>query len=484
MAKDSKHDIDQEAKPGATQTNWESQRNVTLQEFDKEVLLVRDYDAVRINSLLGFDAVIIEYHIPEKADNLIKRIRASVVEEIYLMPIYVLATINNIVNTTLELIDGKLDRVDLKAHKEEIESIQRYIGDFKQIQSDFVGKNLLLKLLRYLLSRDKSLKPIPTHLSLTGYSYPFLEASIEQNQYGEINSIFDVAVERGFLTPTFVDTVHLCSKCHSGFINYREICPKCQTRNLTQQHSIHHFVCGYVGPEADFYQDNKLVCPKCSRQLRHIGVDYDKPSVVIECENGHVFQEPEMETFCLRCHDVNSLDSILDYQVNEYTISNTGIGIAKSGNAKQEQPAEIQGIITYPLFKALIRLEGERQKITNSSISVSYVNFMFSTPTMKKQLNNYKEFIIDIIMLFRNLIQPTDIITIPVEDIILVFSPESNAKDTKKRLGQTLDQVKSSLIKNNKLNSEDQFFVESFDMTLEIGSEGVLAQINEEVNIQ
>lgn len=485
MAKKKGHIVHQKSDEKAqSKPNRGQGRNIAIEELGYEVLLVREYDAVKINSLINYAVVIIEYHIPHKADTLIKKIRASVVEEVYLMPIFILAFRWPVQNTSLELADGKLDGLDLKPFKEHIERIKSYVDEFKEIKTDFVGKNLLLKLLRYMLSRDKTLKPIPTHSSLTGYSYPFLEASIDDDQYNEIHNIFSAATERGFLIPNFIDLVHLCSNCHSGFVNYREICPKCQSIKLNAQHSIHHFVCGYVGPESDFFHDKKLICPKCSRQVRHIGVDYDKPSVIQECENGHVFQEPEMVTFCFRCQQENDLNTIVDYQINEYSISNTGIGVARSGENKKDEPVEIQGIITYPLFKTLVKLEGERQKITNSSIAVSYVNFLMSTETLKKQVNNYKEFIIDIITLFRNLLKPTDIIAVPVEDIILVFSAESNAIDTKKRLGVTLSKVRETMTKNGKLNSEDQMMVHSFDLTQEIGAEGVFELINDEVNIQ
>lgn len=459
-------------------------RNISSQELGWDVLVVRDYDSVRINSLISYDVVIIEYNVAQKADELIRKIRASVVDEVYLIPIYIHSVKKQILNTTLDLADGQIDTIDIDPIKEEIGRFKEYINEFKQIQSDFVGKNLLLKLLRYMISRNRSLTPIPSHLSLTGYSYPFLEASIEDDQYKEIDSILDAAIERGFMTPNYIDLVHVCSNCHSGFINYREVCPKCQTRKLTTQHSIHHYVCGYVGPEADFLQGDKLVCPKCSRQLRHIGVDYDKPSVIMECENGHVFQEPDMETLCMRCHTQGDLNSLIDYSVNEYAISNIGIGVAKSGRKKSEEPVEIQGVITYPLFKSLIKLEGERQKITHSLITISYVNFVFSTQTLKKELNNYKEFLNGLIILFRNLLEPTDIITLPVDDIILVFSAEAKAEDTIKRLESALQEVKSNMIENNKLNVEDKLFVNSYDMTEEIGADGIFTQISNEVNIQ
>lgn len=466
------------------QSDWGQGRNEISKFNDWDVLLIRDYHGLRINSLLSYDVIILDYGLPEKADELIRKIRASAIEELYLMPVYIYSSKADILNTTHSLIDGKLDNVDIASFEQDIVKIKRYIDEFKQVQSDYIGRNLLLKLLRFLLTRERPLVPIPTHLSLTGYSYPFLEASMDHEQHEELSSILDIAVERGFLTSSFVDMVHLCSNCHSGFINYREICPTCGTRKLKSQHAIHHFICGYVGPESDFYQDKKLICPKCSRQLRHIGVDYDKPSVIMECENGHVFQEPGMETFCLRCHDVNELDNLIDYEVKEYALTNVGIETATSGNQKSNDQEDIQGVITFPLFKSLVKLEGERQKQTNSSIAISYVNFVFSTETLKSQLNQYQDFVVDLIMLFKNLLKPTDLITIPVDDIILVFSAETDAKETKQRLEKALKQVQASMIQHKKLSVHDKLLVQSFDMTKEIGVDKVFDQINQEVKIQ
>ena len=77
------------------------------------------------------------------------------------------------------------------------------------------------------------------------------------------------------------------------------MCPKCKIKKLFSEYSIHHFVCGYVGPESDFFQDKKLICTKCNRELRHIGVDYDKASIITECKNGHVFQDLMLKPIAL-----------------------------------------------------------------------------------------------------------------------------------------------------------------------------------------
>ena len=181
---------------------------------------------------------------------------------------------------------------------------------------------------------------------------------------------------------------------------------------------------------------------------------------------------------------MNELDNLIDNEVKEYALTNVGIETATSGNQKSNDQEDIQGVITFPLFKSLVKLEGERQKQTNSSIAISYVNFVFSTETLKSQLNQYQDFVVDLIMLFKNLLKPTDLITIPVDDIILVFSAETDAKETKQRLEKALKQVQASMIQHKKLSVHDKLLVQSFDMTKEIGVDKVFDQINQEVKIQ
>ena len=272
--------------------------NYVINEFDKDILVIRNYDDVKIQTLIAYDVVLLDYFNPKKASEMLSDIRSSVYEEVYLKPV-MLSTHGNTINLVdEEMADGVLTGNSIESVLDIVEGITKRVDEVLNVSSDFKGRKMMLKVIRFLYSRNRALKPIPTPKSHMGFAFPFLDANIQVEEYQELIDLLDSAEERGLMQIDFQDNVHLCHNCNSGFINYRETCSKCDTHKFKTQHTIHHFVCGYVGPESDYVSGNKLECPKCDRQLRHIGVDYDKPSLVMECENGHIFQETEMKTFC------------------------------------------------------------------------------------------------------------------------------------------------------------------------------------------
>ena len=54
---------------------------------------------------------------------------------------------------------------------------------------------------------------------------------------------------------------------------------------LGEQPIVHHYRCGWQEPEQRFIKGKALICPKCRRELRHYGVDYDKPASVLVCRS-------------------------------------------------------------------------------------------------------------------------------------------------------------------------------------------------------
>ncbi len=459
------------------------EHNTVHSENGLDILFIRNYEAVRISALISYDVIILEYHDPSGAGDLLNKIRAASYEDVYLIPCFLLKLDAQVDPLHLALADGIVERVSIASHHSIVERIISVKNDYKAIKTDFVGRQVVLKLIRFLHSRDIRLKPVPSSNTLMGYSFPFLDANSHLHDYQENIEILKVSVDRGFLSPHFEDVVHLCSNCGSGFINYREVCPKCGTRKHFSEYSIHHFVCGYVGPESDFFQDKKLVCPKCNRQLRHIGVDYDKPSRISECENGHVFQEPEIETYCFNCGDTNKLESIIDYEINTYELTATGVSMALSGITKEESNIEeIDGVVSFSVFKTLLKVEAERRKLTKGSVSVSYISFLFTPKTIKAHLDSYDQFTHQIAALVRNLLQPTEVLTLANDDTFLVMSPEADMKETKKRLQELSSKLKSVLQKQFETTDNDRILVDSFEME-DKESVGILEQINEHINI-
>lgn len=106
----------------------------------------------------------------------------------------------------------------------------------------------------------------------------------------------------GILERAAANRVRLCAKCGETSQNYRETCPKCSSLDIVQTEVIHHFTCGYVGALDVFRRGATLVCPKCEKILRHIGLDYEKPARHFACAAcGYVFADPLVEAQCLHC---------------------------------------------------------------------------------------------------------------------------------------------------------------------------------------
>jgi hypothetical protein len=95
---------------------------------------------------------------------------------------------------------------------------------------------------------------------------------------------------------------HLCVRCDSARLHAFEACPGCGSADLFEASIVHHYRCGWQEPEPLFVQDHALVCPKCRRELRHYGVDYDKPGTVMVCRGcNQANSEPAVCFACLDC---------------------------------------------------------------------------------------------------------------------------------------------------------------------------------------
>ena len=68
---------------------------------------------------------------------------------------------------------------------------------------------------------------------------------------------------------------------------------------------LEHNKCGYSGLEDKFKDGDTLVCPKCRKQLRLIGVDYFKVEAAYTCAKcSHFFTTPDLRYNCNVCgHD-------------------------------------------------------------------------------------------------------------------------------------------------------------------------------------
>ena len=111
-----------------------------------------------------------------------------------------------------------------------------------------------------------------------------------------------------------------------------EACRACGGADLADEAIIHHYRCGCQQGESGFVHGTALVCPKCRRDLRHIGVDYGKPGLIVRCRDcGAGSAEPEPRFACLDCTAVTGGQQAASVDWFHYDLTDAGVLALRTG---------------------------------------------------------------------------------------------------------------------------------------------------------
>ena len=140
----------------------------------------------------------------------------------------------------------------------------------------------------------------PTYDSKLGYRYPLVEAIVGETSDAE--SFLNQLYEAGVLERKLYDKIVYCPRCNSSNVSVHYCCPYCKSFNIEKSALVEHVKCGYMDVEKNFRKGDKLVCPKCNKELKKLDVDYRKAGVWCDCKNcGKSFDIPVTSHFCRDC---------------------------------------------------------------------------------------------------------------------------------------------------------------------------------------
>lgn len=235
--------------------------------------------------------------------------------------------------TVSALSDGTISGLD-DAH-DRARSIQQYLTKLAS-PSSLDGADRLL--LSYLYARPKlQLSPIRDAADLRLYLYPIADAMAPHTESAE--SWLRSLVNRGYLDQvSLADRVHRCGHCDSALLSFTDACVACSSVNIEAKRFMHCFTCGHVAPEDNFVRRSGLACPQCTKQLRHIGTDYDRPLEDNICNDcGHHFAGGKAIARCLGCDQVNDPEDLVATRFFNLGLSEKGALAARSGMLDQSQ---------------------------------------------------------------------------------------------------------------------------------------------------
>lgn len=389
--------------------------------------LVRNTAGTQIEQMMIYDALVIEGGDPYFTRTMVHKIRGHFNPEFYLKPLFLLHGSENKDPMINSLIDGVLFSLEqIKFVSDKVNQIFLKTNELYFPKSISFEAQVINKMINMLYTREKKeIRAFPYFHSGIGYCFPEASVNFSPNDEHQVLDIMDIAVKEGMFTQEFDQRTYLCSNCSSGYLSYREVCPRCGSSNSDTEDLIHHFACGYVGPIGDFTNeiDDELNCPKCNKTLRHIGVDYDKPSVLHTCyECNHRYQDFHVKAKCLQCAVDNSVEKLVPRTINSYTLTKKGESVALNGYISTTKDFdEIIGTVKVDVFKIMVRYEVERLRQTEYRSNIAYLHLRNAGELYSRIGSaSQKKLLTDLIGILRSNLRSSDFITFYNSSTLLV----------------------------------------------------------------
>lgn len=311
-------------------------------KFRKRALIIDSYVDVDSNvDLLAdfFDFIFIKSDVPKHAAGMLIGASPVLTCKCSYKPVFMSKNLQGRMDLADNIVDGYFDDMDSEQLMDIVNSISenctRY-GIKSETTRPTTPNHLFSNILRYHLSRGETIISFKLiEKSSLGYVNPVFEHYHSLGLYHlRERFAFDQALlDLGAIKINrYVTKEHLCPKCNHSHIIYTENCPKCGSADLRIENIIHHFRCANVSSEATYNIGGMLVCPKCRRQLRHIGVDYDRPATVFTCNDcGDTFSLPRTNATCCNCESTVDVKNLVPHDVRFFEITHEGIRLLSSG---------------------------------------------------------------------------------------------------------------------------------------------------------
>jgi transcription elongation factor Elf1 len=153
-----------------------------------------------------------------------------------------------------------------------------------------------------------------------GYRYLITEKIVGEPV--TTDDFLDDLFDAGVLERELYDKIIYCPNCNSANVSMHYCCPHCKSFNIRKSALIEHVPCGYIDAEDKFQKNEKLVCPKCGKELSKPDVDHRKAGVWCTCsECGKNFDIPVPLHFCRDCNQNFAFEDALYEDVYLYKIS-------------------------------------------------------------------------------------------------------------------------------------------------------------------
>jgi len=204
------------------------------------------------------------------------------------------------------------------------------------------------QVIQYLwLNKTRSISAKQSLKKDKGLYYPLLDLWSDADITGKMSWLGKQCGE-GFLQKTqLINRTRSCNQCDSALLNFVDTCPSCKSIDVITEQALHCFTCGHIAKEQAFQRDNRISCPNCLTQLRHIGTDYDRPIEHIRCNScNNLSINSEARAQCFSCDHDNDIDRLFVNNFHQYQLAINGLTLAKSGYIHAPLPTDLRDSVS------------------------------------------------------------------------------------------------------------------------------------------
>ena len=188
----------------------------------------------------------------------------------------------------------------------------------KEIYSLYKDSKVQLLISKFVSGELGEFKPVydPKH----GFSYPLVEEFVRNGD--STDEFLQKLFEGGVLKRKLYDKIIFCPSCSSANVSIQYNCPHCKSFDIKKSALIEHIKCGYIDTEDHFQKGDKLICPRCKKELTVPDVDHHKAGVWCTCNQcAKSFDIPVPAHFCRECEENFSFDESIYKDVYSYSLT-------------------------------------------------------------------------------------------------------------------------------------------------------------------
>lgn len=443
-------------------------------------------EAFKIEQALVYDGIIIEALDHYYTLHILRKIRSHMNPEFYLKPVFLLKANEQRDPLINSLVDGTVYTLDqVKMVLPSMQQIYLKIADLSFTKSLSFEAQIIDKVLNIMYTRDKKeMIPVPYFNSGIGYTLPEIAVNFSHRDEWQVLDIMELAEQEGLFAKEYMDRIYLCNSCTCGYMVYREVCPHCGSTDADSEDLIHHFPCAYIGPISDFKNqiDNQLNCPKCNKMLRHIGVDYDKPSIIYTCKKcNSKFQDISVKAKCVTCQNDTEVQYLIPKEINIYRLTKKGETSAITGYVSTSKDIEdFIGTVKLDTFKTMIKYEIERLRQTDYTSNVGGI-YLKNAGELYSMIggNSQRALLRDLVDIIRRNIRSSDLITFQNANTVMLSLNEIPTKVADNILREICDIIKRLISKNFK-NFEVDIKYKVLPLNIKLSHELQLQQLTKD----